>query len=143
MVKDLIVKNRSYRGYDESCVFTREQLMNYVDGARFCASSINIQPLKYFIAYDKEDVDKIQCRIKWARQLPQMTLPHPGMCPTGFVVICQDKNISDNLSRCWLSLLASLLRPLSSLMSAKMEIPPITGMKMMFITFPRGASKSC
>jgi nitroreductase len=73
--------------------------MNYVDGARFCASSINIQPLKYFIAYDKEYVDKIQCRIKWARQLPQMTLPHPGMCPTGFVVICQDKNISDNLNR--------------------------------------------
>lgn len=94
MVKDLIVKNRSFRGYDESCVFTREQLMNYVDGARFCASSINIQPLKYFIAYDKEDVDKIQCRIKWARQLPQMTLPHPGMCPTGFVVICQDKNVA-------------------------------------------------
>lgn len=99
MVKDLIIKNRSYRGYDESYKFSREQLMNYVDGARFCASSINIQPLKYFIAYDKEDVDKIQCRIKWARQLPQMTLPHPGMCPTGFVVICQDKNISDNLNR--------------------------------------------
>ena len=99
MVKDLIIKNRSYRGYDESYAFTREQLENYVDGARFCASSINIQPLKYFIAWKKEDVDKIQCRIKWARQLPQMTLPHPGMCPTGFVVICQDKNISDNLNR--------------------------------------------
>lgn len=99
MVKDLIIKNRSYRGYDESYSFTREQLMNYVDGARFCASSINIQPLKYFIAYKKEDVDKIQCRIKWARQLPQITLPHPGMCPTGFIVICQDKGISDNLNR--------------------------------------------
>ena len=99
MVKDLILKNRSYRGYDESYAFTREQLMNYVDGARLCASSVNIQPLKYFIAWEKEDVDKIQCRIKWARQLPQMKLPHPGMCPTGFIVICQDKGISDNLNR--------------------------------------------
>ena len=99
MIKDLIIKNRSYRGYDESYTFTREQLMNYVDGARFCASSVNMQPLKYFIAWDKPDVDKIQYRIKWARQLPQMTLPHPGMCPTGFIVICQDRNINDNLNR--------------------------------------------
>ncbi len=99
MVKDLIVKNRSYRGYDESYTFTREQLMNYVDGARLCASSVNIQPLKYFIAWDKADVDKLQCRVKWARQLPQMKLPHPGMCPTAFIVICQDTKISDNLNR--------------------------------------------
>ena len=99
MVKDLIVKNRSYRGYDESYKLTREQLMEYVDGARLSASSVNMQPLKYYIAYEKEDSDKIQCRIKWARQLPQMKLPHPGMCPTAFIVICQDKRISDNLNR--------------------------------------------
>ena len=99
MIKDLIMKNRSYRGYDESYTFKREQLMNYVDGARLCASSINIQPLKYYIAWEKPDVDKIQPRIKWAKQLPQMSLPHPGMCPTAFIVICQDKNISANLSR--------------------------------------------
>ena len=99
MVKDLIIRNRSYRGYDESYVFSKEQLMNYVDGARFCASSVNIQPLKYYIAWEKEDTDKIQSRIKWARQLPQMTLPHPGMCPTAFIIICQDRTISDNLSR--------------------------------------------
>lgn len=99
MVKDLIIKNRSYRGYDESYRFTREQLEYYVDGARFCASSVNMQPLKYFIAWEKEDVDKVQCRIKWARQLPQMKLPHPGMCPTAFIVICQDRTVSDNLNR--------------------------------------------
>ena len=99
MVKDLIIKNRSYRGYDESYTFTRAQLMEYVDGARFCASSVNFQPLKYYIAWDKIDVDRIQSRIKWARQLPQIRLPHPGMCPTGFIVICQDRTISDNLDR--------------------------------------------
>lgn len=99
MVKDLIIKNRSYRGYDESYAFTREQMENYVDGARLCASSVNIQPLKFFMAWQKDDVDKLRSRVRWAKQLPQMTLPHPGMCPTGFIVICQDKNISDNLNR--------------------------------------------
>ena len=78
MIKDLIIKNRSYRGYDENYSFTKEQLVNYVDGARFCASSLNIQPLKYYIAWEKADVHKIRNRIMWARQLPQITLPHPG-----------------------------------------------------------------
>ncbi|MBQ9156405.1 MAG: nitroreductase family protein [Eubacterium sp.] len=99
MVKDLITRNRSYRGYDESYKFSRDQLLDYVDGARLCASSINIQPLKYYIAFEKDDVDKIQSRIRWARQLPDLRLPHPGMCPTAFIVICQDKDISDNLNR--------------------------------------------
>lgn len=99
MIKDLIIKNRSYRGYDETYYFTKEQLINYVDGARLCASSINIQPLKYYIAWKNPEVGIIQSRIKWARQLPQMTLPHPGMAPTAFIVICQDETISDNLNR--------------------------------------------
>ena len=31
--------------------------------------------------------------------LPEMVLPHPGKRPTGFVVICQDKRIDENLNR--------------------------------------------
>ena len=96
MLKDLIIKNRSYRGFDETYTFTKEQLINYVDGARFCASSLNIQPLKYYIAWEKTEVDIIQNRIMWARQLPEISLPHPGKCPTAFIIICQDKNISDS-----------------------------------------------
>lgn len=98
-VKDLIVKNRSYRGYDGTYRFTREQLAAYVDGARLSASSVNMQPLKYYIAWEDGPVALINERIKWARQLPQLQLPHPGMAPTGFVVICQDKEINDNLNR--------------------------------------------
>ena len=28
-----------------------------------------------------------------------MQLPHPGMCPTGFIVICQDTNLNPALQR--------------------------------------------
>lgn len=99
MFKDLVVANRSYRGYDESFRFTKEQLTAYVDLTRFTASSVNAQPLKYHIAYEKDEVDLIQSMTKWARALPQMTLPHDNMHPTGFIVICQDMDISDNLAR--------------------------------------------
>lgn len=99
MFRDTVMKNRSYRGYDSSYVFTREQLISYVDLTRFTASSVNFQPLKYHIAYEKEEVALIQSMTKWARGLPQMTLPHEGRCPTGFVIICQDTMLSDNLAR--------------------------------------------
>lgn len=99
MFRDLVINNRSYRGFDETYKFTKEQLLNYVDLTRFTASSVNAQPLKYHIAYEKEEVDLIQSMTKWARALPNMTLPHKGMCPTGFIIICQDTEISDNLAR--------------------------------------------
>lgn len=98
-VYDLIKKNRSYRGYDESYTFTREQLEHFVDGARLTASSVNMQPLKYFIAYDKADVDTIHPNVFWARNLPKMKLPHEGKKPTGFIVICQDLSINDRTDR--------------------------------------------
>lgn len=99
MLKDLVWKNRSYRGYNEAREIKREELLDMVDHARMTASSINAQPLKYYLAYDKETVAKIQPRTGWAKALPQLTLPHPGMCPTGFIVILQDTAIDGNLSR--------------------------------------------
>lgn len=99
MIKDLVRANRSYRGYDESRRVTREELVELVDCARLTASSVNQQPLKYYIAWEKEEVDRIQSLTKWARGLPDLTLPHQGKCPTAFIIICQDKNLSDNLAR--------------------------------------------
>ena len=61
----------------------------------FCPSSVNKQPLKYFLTWEPEEVEKVQGLTKWARALPDMVLPHPGKRPTGFVVICQDKRIDE------------------------------------------------
>ena len=99
MLKDLVFANRSYRGYDESYRFTKEKLISYVDLTRFTASSVNAQPLKYHIAYEKDEVDLIQKMTRWARALPEIELPHEDMCPTGFIIICQDTDISENLAR--------------------------------------------
>lgn len=99
MLKDLVKRNRSYRGFDESRRVTREELLEMVDCARLAASSVNQQPLKYYLAWEKEEVDCIQALTKWARQLPEMVLPHPGMCPTAFIIICQDLRIHESLAR--------------------------------------------
>lgn len=96
MLRDLVLKNRSYRGYDESYRFNRGELLDFVDLARQTAASANIQPLKYHIAYEKEQVDQIQPLTRWAGSLPQLNLPYPGTRPTAFITICQDMNIGSN-----------------------------------------------
>jgi nitroreductase len=99
MLKDLIVKNRSYRGYDESREITREELMEFVDCARLSASSVNRQPFKYYLAYTKESTGKIQPLTGWARALPGKGLPYPGHRPTAFIVICQETEWDADLNR--------------------------------------------
>ncbi len=99
MFRDLVKANRSYRGFDESRDVSREELLEMVDCARLAASSVNQQPLRYYLAWEKEEVAKIQRMTKWARGLPQMELPHKGMCPTAFIVICQDTDIWESLAR--------------------------------------------
>ena len=59
MIKDLIKKNRSVRGYDISREVADEELREMVDCARLSASSVNMQPLKYVTINTPEGRDKI------------------------------------------------------------------------------------
>lgn len=96
---ELVRKNRSYRGYNENRPVTREELRKLVECARLCPSSVNAQPLKYRLVWQKEEVARLQEKTNWAKALTNITLPHPGMCPTAFIVICQDTGIDASLQR--------------------------------------------
>lgn len=98
-LKELVRKNRSIRGYDESRRITREELVELADCARLCPSTMNMQPFKYKLVYEKEEIDRLQKETHWARKMPELQLPHEGMCPTAFIVICQDKRIFEALGR--------------------------------------------
>ncbi len=47
MIRELIQKNRSIRGYDNLREVTMDELRELIDCARLSASSVNMQPLKY------------------------------------------------------------------------------------------------
>lgn len=98
MFRDLVIANRSCRGYDETYKISREVLLELVDCARLTACSVNAQPFKYFLAWEADAVYTIQSLTKWAAALPGLQIPHEGMCPTGFIVICQDTNIRESLA---------------------------------------------
>ena len=99
MLIDLVKKNRSYRGYDASRKVTREELLTMAEAARLCPSGANMQPLKFFLAWEPERAAAIQAETRWAKAMPEISLPHPGMEPPAFIVICQDTDIDPNLSK--------------------------------------------
>lgn len=97
MLKDLLKNNRSFRGFDESRKVTLEELRDMVDCTRYTASSVNKQPLKYYLADTPEKTAVIQPLTGWARSLPELNLPYEGHRPTAFIVICQDTSIMENI----------------------------------------------
>lgn len=99
MFKDLVKRNRSYRGYDESRKITREELLALVDCARYAPSSVNRQPFQYYLACEPDQLAAIQPLTGWARALPEKGLPYPGHRPTAFIVICQNTDWEKDLSR--------------------------------------------
>ncbi len=99
MIHDLARKSRSWRGYDERRKISREELLHFVDCARFAPSSVNAQPLKYRLVYERSELDILQPLTGWARALPEKKLPYPGHRPTAFIVICQDTAWSADLGR--------------------------------------------
>ncbi len=98
MIKELLKKSRSYRGFDESRVITREELLDLVDCARYAPASRNLQPFQYYLVYEKSEAEQILLCTKWAAALPDLQLPREGEHPGAFIIICQDSRIGKNLA---------------------------------------------
>lgn len=95
MFLDLVKKSRSFRGYDRSRKISRDELEYFTECTRFAPSTINKQPFRYYLACDEETVARIQPATKWARNLPDISLPHPGKEPVAFIVICMDSDLAE------------------------------------------------
>lgn len=94
MIKDLVRKNRSYRGYDESRKITEGELKDLVDTARVAGSAANLQPLKYRLVCSEAEVAKLNGITRWGKMLKDIELPHKGKFPTAYIVICVDTDIA-------------------------------------------------
>jgi len=94
MIKELVMKNRSYRRFWEERKIKLEELEQLVELARYSGSGANLQPLKYILACTPEKNSKIFPALKWAGYLTDWSGPVEGERPTGYIVIVGDKNIS-------------------------------------------------
>lgn len=95
MLKDLLKRNRSTRGFDETQKIDKETLKKWISYTRYCGSASNRQPLKYCLFNEKKDVEGLLSLTKWAGALPEEHLPKPHQHPVAFIVILQDTTISN------------------------------------------------
>jgi len=93
-VEELIVRNRSYRRYDESKAVGIETLRNLVDIARRTPSAANRQPLKYVLIHDPEGCARLFPHLAWAGALKDWPGPAEGERPAAYVIILCDTRIA-------------------------------------------------
>jgi nitroreductase len=94
MIRDLIIKNRSYRRFYQEVDIKLETLRELVDLARHSASAMNAQPLKYILSCDRHKNSLIFRRLAWAAFLTDWFGPCEGERPSAYVVILGDPKIS-------------------------------------------------
>lgn len=93
MIRDLLLKSRSYRSFDSEYCVSRETLIELVENARYTPSSMNGQGLRYKLCYTKEDCDVLLSLVKLAAALPEYHFPPKGHEPTAYIVICAEKEL--------------------------------------------------
>jgi nitroreductase len=94
MVRDLVLKNRSYRRFYEEVDIKLETLRELVDLARHSASAMNAQPLKYILSCEPQKNSLIFPHLVWARYLKGWPGPGEGERPSAYVIILGDTEIS-------------------------------------------------
>ena len=94
MLKDLIVKNRSYRRFYEEEIIEKETLKELIELARLSPSAANLQPLKYIISVEKNQSMLIFPYLAWAGYLTDWKCPEEGERPSAYIIILGDTNIS-------------------------------------------------
>lgn len=96
MLKDLILKNRSYRRFYQDEKISLETLKELIDLARLSPSARNMQPLKFYLSWEKEKNNTIFPHFAWAGYLKDWDGPEEGERPSAYIIILLDKNITDN-----------------------------------------------
>lgn len=96
MIRDLVIKNRSYRRFNSNVKIAKEQLLKWVELARFSASGRNIQSLKFVISNSAEMNNRIFPNLGWAGYLTNWNGPNTDERPTAYIIILNDKLIAEN-----------------------------------------------
>jgi nitroreductase len=94
MIRDLIIKNRSYRRFYQEVAIESKTLRELIDLARHSASAANLQPLKYILSCDPQNNALIFPHLAWAAYLKDWPGPCEGERPSAYVIILGDTEIS-------------------------------------------------
>ena len=95
-LSNLLLKNRSCRGYDSSFVVRDDQLRSIIDVNTKTPSARNAQVLR-FRPVNSCEAAKVLPHIRLGGALPELSLPLPGTEPNAFIIICSTVPESKNV----------------------------------------------
>ncbi|NMA64814.1 MAG: nitroreductase family protein [Clostridiaceae bacterium] len=95
-LKDLILRNRTYRRFYQDVKIECSTLKELVDLARLSSSGANRQPLKYILSNTPEKNSMIFKHLKWAGYIKDWDGPIEGERPSAYIIVLGDKTISTN-----------------------------------------------
>ncbi|MCT8975377.1 nitroreductase family protein [Clostridium sp. CX1] len=96
MIRDLVLKNRTYRTFYQNEKITMNTLKELIDLARVTSSGMNMQSLKYVLSNSEDKNEKIFNTLKWAGYLKDWDGPTEGEKPSAYIVMLQDLTLSKN-----------------------------------------------
>lgn len=92
-LRRLLRLNRSVRRFDNARRIGAGTLRSLVDLARFCASSQNVQPLRYMLLTSPEECARLFPALLWARHLKDWPGPAPAERPVAYIVQTTDTDL--------------------------------------------------
>jgi nitroreductase len=93
MLRDLVLKNRSYRRFQQDAAIDMDTLREVVDLARLSASAANVQPLRYILSCDPARNSVIFSHLAWAAYLKDWPGPAEGDRPAAYIVVLEDTRL--------------------------------------------------
>ncbi|MCF8379379.1 MAG: nitroreductase family protein [Bacteroidales bacterium] len=96
MLKELFLKNRSYRRFDQKVKLSDLDLTDMINAARLSASGRNAQSLKYILSNEESLNKLIFPTLAWAGYLKDWDGPTEGEQPAAYIIQLNDKNLSNN-----------------------------------------------
>ncbi len=98
MLKDIILKNRSYRRFFQNEEIEIKTLKELIELARITATSANLQSLKFILINTSEENEKVFSCLKWAGYLHDWIGPKEGEKPSAYIIVLNDVEIYQNAS---------------------------------------------
>ncbi len=95
-LRDLLLKDRSYRRFDQSYKPSFEQILRLVELATLCASGRNAQPLRYKVVTSAEECAKVFPHLAWAGYYTDWDGPAEGERPVAYLIQCLDTELGNN-----------------------------------------------
>lgn len=87
-VDELLLKNRSTRGYKKAYKVSRAELERIVAVCSRIPSARNQQVLRFRLVTHDSGAEQVLPLVKMGAALPELHLPFPGTEPEAFIVIC-------------------------------------------------------